>query len=103
MLFLMLALFSSPNYHDYAVAHNERQYAEAHQRHLRYLDDRGPLRTMTVLDGTGSQDVSIWLDWIPIRERSWSTNSVRFYDRTFRDLNDNGGGPIILLNPFCKP
>jgi hypothetical protein len=109
----------------WAKARNEKAYADAKVRHDEYLAQRAPLRTMAVSETAGSTTIrsqsrfsngasgstSALSGLSPVGSRvgrSGDTvtrvadfSTTRDYSITYPDLNDHGGGPVTIINPYC--
>jgi hypothetical protein len=98
----------------WAKKYNANQLKAAKKRYKAYLKERGHLQTVdhfdiqieregSSLSGLGSSlygGSNCRLSTGDSPHTSMTLTRQK-YTQTYRDLNDNGGGPVTFINPFC--
>ena len=115
---------------EWANKRNKSQEANAAKRHKRYLEERGPLKTQDFAGSSSSNTVQMgggygmgghggYGGYLGYGNhvlgnyggqaggqgnRISTESSSSSYSRTdtYPDMNDNGGGPVNYVNPFCR-
>lgn len=99
---------TAAEFETFAKERNAKMYADAQLRHDAYVKERGPLMTVEMTTGKliASNRARVDVGQSPnarITSRSNDTSQYgsQRWTHTFRDLNDGGGGPITIINPYC--
>ncbi len=107
---LDLAHCSMDEFRQWCDQFNAKQVAAAKVRHEEYLKSRGLLPSKTLSGSAGYTNGGLYpsnSSVFPLVAPGQGNTSSNFqidsylYEQRFPDMNDTGGGPITIINPYC--